>query len=132
MKPNTEIIRWFDNWGGKYRHLALTARSIKTVSPAVKWLLHHFGDWFQTVSFVPSQRPDEHPKQPDKSKREFLAWLGKADYFIDDHAENVIGTADLGVRPFLVSQPWNDSSLKLIEILKIINDENKAGKTIHD
>lgn len=128
MQPDTEVLKWFDTWGDKYRHLALTARPIRTVSPAVAWLMRNYGEWFQTVSFVPSSRPDENPRQPDRSKSDFLAWLGKADYFIDDHAQNVAGTTGLGIRAFLVAQPWNDSSLGLNEILKIINDENKLGQ----
>jgi hypothetical protein len=125
MDPEKGVLRWFMESGENFRHLALTARPIKTMSPAASWLLKHFGEWFQAISFVPSWRIDENPKQADRTKHEFLQWLGKADYFIDDHSENVRKAKELGVKVFLVSQPWNNSQLKLLDILKIINKENQ-------
>ena len=126
MNPHPVVLKWFEKYGANYRHIALTARPIKTVAPAVKWLMSHYGEWFQTISFVPSKRPDEHPGQPDRSKSDFLAWLGKADYFIDDMAEHVNRAAGQGIRAFSVAQPWNESNLNLIEILEIIGKENRG------
>jgi hypothetical protein len=126
MKPDAAVLKWFGEHGAYYRHIALTARPIKTVAPAVKWLIRHYGEWFQTISFVPSKRPDEHPQQPDKSKADFLAWIGKADFYIDDLPVHVNSAAALGIKAFLVAQPWNDSRLALTDILEIISKENRG------
>jgi hypothetical protein len=125
MKPDRAVLGWFKDDGASYRHIALTARPIKTVAPAVKWLMRHYGEWFQTVSFVPSKRPDEQPRQPDKSKADFLSWIGRVDYFIDDLDRHVNEAAGLGIRSFLVAQPWNDSKLRLTEILELIGKESR-------
>ena len=125
-KPDAAVLKWFNEEGAGYRHMALTARPIRTFVPAVKWLMRHYGEWFQTIGFVPSKRDDEHPRQPDKTKADYLVWLGNADYFIDDLTGHVNSAAGLGIRAFLVSQPWNESELGLAEILGIISRENRG------
>jgi len=104
--------------------VALTARPRRTASPGIEWLLRHFGDWFQTFSYVPSERPGELPGRPDRSKGDFLAWLSNVDYFIDDCTENVKTAGDLGIAAFAVSRPWNRSASTLMDILKTILKEN--------
>jgi len=132
MKPDSSVLNWFNKWGAEYRHIALTARPIKTVSPAVSWLMDNFGEWFEGFGFVPSRRLDEHPKQPDKKKRDFLAWLGKANYFIDDHVENIEGSDELGIRSFIAAQPWNGGNMTVIEILETINRENAKNLPVNE
>ena len=122
MVPDKTLVDWFSECGDRYRHIALTARPRTTVYPALHWLLDHFGPWFQTLSFIPSQRPGQSSKQPDRSKSDYLAWLGKADFFIDDKTQNCLAAEKLGIRSFLVAQPWNGSNLRLIDILKLMAD----------
>ena len=55
--PDSALLNWFRAHGDQHRHIALTARPRETVCPALQWLLDHFGEWFQTVGFVPSERP---------------------------------------------------------------------------
>jgi hypothetical protein len=83
-------------------------------------MLRHYGDWFQAFCFVPAERPGELPGHPDRKKKDFLSWLGKVDYFIDDSATNIEEASDLGIRTFLVAQPWNSSSLTLVDILRTL------------
>jgi uncharacterized HAD superfamily protein len=118
MIPEKHLITWFRKKGSGFRHIALTARPRKTVSPALDWMLRYFGNWFQTFSFVPAGRPGEAPGHPDHNKAGFLSWLGKADYFIDDNHENVKAARQLGIAAFLVSRPWNNSGLTLRDILQ--------------
>lgn len=127
MTPDKMLINWFFEYGDRYRHIAMTARPRNTVYPVMKWLLEHFGEWFQNFSFIPSERRGQSSRQPDRSKGDYLAWLGKADYFIDDNTENYIEAKGLGIRAYLVAQPWNKSNLSLRDILKIISEssENK-------
>jgi hypothetical protein len=118
MIPDAYLITWFRKKGSGFRHIALTARPRKTVSPALDWMLRYFGEWFQTFSFVPAERPGETPGHPDHDKAGFLSWLGKADYFVDDNHENVKSAQHLGIAAFLVSCPWNSGGLTLGDILE--------------
>jgi len=118
MVPDAHLIAWFRDNGSRFRHIALTARSRKTVSPAIDWMVLHFGEWFQTFSFVPAERRGEAPGHPDHDKAGFLSWLGKADYFIDDNHENIKAARFLGIEAFLVSRPWNKGGLALRDIVE--------------
>jgi hypothetical protein len=120
MVPNDRVMEWFKRHGTRYRHIALTARPRQTISPSMVWMLRHCSEWFQTFCFVPAERPGEPPGHPDQSKREFLSWLGKADYFIDDSAVNIDEARTLGIHAFLVAQPWNSSHMTLMDILKTL------------
>ena len=124
MLPHPHLINWFRKNGVQFRHIALTARPRKKVSPAIDWMLRYFGEWFQTFSFIPAERTGEPQGHPDREKREFLSWLGKADYFIDDSAYNVEEAKSLGIQTFIVSQPWNSSDLALMDILNTIMKNN--------
>ncbi len=118
MTPEKHLIDWFRKNGSRFRHIALTARPRKTVSPAIEWVILYFGEWFQTFSFVPAERPGEAPGHPDRDKAGFLSWMGKADFFIDDNNENVTAARHLGIEAFLVARPWNNGGLTLRNILR--------------
>lgn len=120
MVPDARVLKWFRSHGPHFRHLCLTARPRQTVFPAIEWVLRYYGEWFQMFSFVPSERPGEPPGHPDRDKRDFLSWLGKADYFIDDSADNIDKAKSLGIETFLVDQPWNQSDLTLVDILEAL------------
>ena len=118
MAPDARLTAWFSVNGSSFRHIALTARPRRTVSPAIDWMLHHFGRWFQTFSYVPAARPGEAPGHPDHEKAGFLSWLGKADYFIDDNTENINAARQMGITAFLVARPWNSGGLALGDIME--------------
>lgn len=118
MIPDAHLTNWFQNNGIRFRHIALTARSRKTVFAAIDWVLQYYSEWFQTFSFVPAARQGEPPGHPDRGKGDFLAWLGKADYFIDDSNDNVLAARQLGIAAFLVSRPWNKGGLTIEDILE--------------
>jgi hypothetical protein len=124
MVPDDRVMRWFKRYGTRFRHIALTARPRQTVSPAIVWMLRHYSDWFQAFCFVPAERPGEPPGHPDRKKRDFLSWLGKVDYFIDDSATNIDEASHLGIHTFLLGQPWNSSNLTLMDILKTLLKSN--------
>jgi hypothetical protein len=124
MSPDVNVVNWFEKYGTRFRHIALTARPRRTVSPLVEWMMRHFGNWFQTFSFVPSERPGEPPGHPDRNKRDVLSWLAKVDYYIDDSPENVKAAEQLGITAFAVARPWNRSKTMMGEILETIRSEN--------
>lgn len=98
MQPEKILTEWFSAHGHCYRHIALTARPRVSVISALQWVMRHFGEWFQTFSYVPSERAGQSARQPDRSKADTLAWMGKVDFLIDDHAENCLATERLGIR----------------------------------
>jgi hypothetical protein len=118
MVPDTYLIDWFRKYGGRFRHVALTARPRKTVITAIDWVLKYFSEWFQTFSFIPAERYGEPPGHPDRDKGDFLSWLGKADYFVDDHPGNVMAATEQGIAAFLVACPWNSNGITLRDILE--------------
>jgi hypothetical protein len=118
MLPDAYLINWFRKNGLRFRHIALTARPRKTVFSAIDWVLQYYSEWFQTFSFVPAERHGEPPGHPDRDKGDFLAWLGKADYFIDDHPGYVMAVKKLGIEAFLVARPWNSGGLTLRNIVE--------------
>jgi hypothetical protein len=122
LKPDGDVLEWFRAHGGRFRHVALTARPRNTVAPVLQWLLMHFGAWFQTFSYVPAERPGQSSRQPDSSKADYLEWLGHADVFIDDNPENCLSAQHMGILTFLRAQPWNRSSLGLNDILSRLVD----------
>jgi hypothetical protein len=124
--PDNALVDWFRAHGDQYRHIALTARARETVCPVLQWLLGHFGEWFQTFGFVPSKRPGQSSGQPDRGKGDYLAWLGKADFFIDDSPDNCLAAEKLGIGSFLVAQPWNAGRLTIRDILKRLATNHPA------
>lgn len=118
MVPDAYLMNWFKKCGFRYRHIALTARPRKTVFSAIDWVLQYYSEWFQTFSFVPAERHGEPPGHPDRDKSDFLAWLVKADYFVDDHPGNVMAAKKLGIEAFLVARPWNSGGLALEDIVE--------------
>jgi len=117
MIPDAFLLEWFRKYGPRFRHIALTARPVNTISPAVQWTLRYFGSWFQSFGFVPAKRPDATFSGPDKTKEQYLAWLGKADYFIDDSSDNISAATSLGIQAFLVKRPWNRGGSEIQDIL---------------
>lgn len=106
MKPRPAALAWFARHGDRFHHLALTSRPLCAVPIASDWVFHHFGRWIRSFNFVPS-RPHDEPYGYHQSKADFLRWLGKADYFIDDNPLFVADVQTLGIRTVLVPQPWN-------------------------
>jgi len=118
MIPDSKLLNWFKKDGWQFRHIALTARPRKTVSSAIVWMLQHFSEWFQTFSFIPAERCGELSGHPDREKSDFLLWLNKVDYFIDDNPENVMAANKIGIKAFLVARPWNNGGLPMEDILE--------------
>lgn len=122
LKPNEQIINWLRKNGPKFRHIAITARPKQTIPFLAEWIFLHFGDWIRTLSFIPSYREDEKLPVYDKTKTDFIIWLGKVDYFIDDSEENIKAAEKIGITSFLFPQPWNDGKLTVKKILKKISN----------
>ncbi len=117
MIPNPEVLAWFQRSGSRCRHIALTSRPLETAPGVAHWVMRHFGAWIRCFGVVPS-RPDASLPVYDRSKGEFLAWLGRADVLIDDSTENILQAGSLGLRTLQPAQPWNASTLTMGALLQ--------------
>ena len=117
MIPNPAILEWLSSYGDEFRHVALTARPLESTPAAAEWLFRHFGGFFRCFGVVPSRQLVGVPLY-DRDKGEFLEWLGRADYFVDDSPENISFAERLGIRSILYPQPWNGADYSVEDVLK--------------
>jgi hypothetical protein len=110
LTPSEEATAWFEQNGGRYRHIALTAVPLEFAPISAAWTLRHFGRWIRGFHFVPSYRAGESIPSYDATKGDFLTRAGDVAALIDDHPGNVEAAAALGIRAVLMPRPWNGSS----------------------
>ena len=121
MAPNPEVLEWLQPHGARCRHLALTARPLQSAPGAAEWLFRHFGAYIRTFSVVPSRLTPQLPAY-DRSKGEFLDWLGKDAVLVDDSETNVAAAKSLGMQGVVYPQPWNSSRLSVEETLTLVSE----------
>ena len=121
MQPNPEVLKWFEKDGSAFRHIAVT--SVPRVAGPISssWVIRHFGDWIRTLHFVPSARRDHVLPEYDTTKADCLKRLNPVDIFIDDSEHHLMGLTKTGIRYFLVSRPWNTSTLKTQDLLRTLS-----------
>lgn len=117
MTPNPEVLKWFHDQGHRYRHIALTARPLETAPDVAHWVMRHFGAWIRCFGVVPT-RTEEGVPVYDRSKGEYLAWLGLGDVLVDDSTDNILQAASLGLKTLQAAQPWNNSTLTVPALLQ--------------
>lgn len=118
LAPDPGVLRWFEERGGAYRHLALTATPMRHAPVVAAWVMRHFGPWIRAFAVLPSPREGESLPAYDRDKGECLAWLGVGDVFIDDNPANIRAVALRGVRTIVAPRPWNDATLPLLNALE--------------
>lgn len=117
MTPNPEVLKWFRECGHRYRHIALTARPLETAPDVAHWVMRHFGTWIRCFGVVPT-RTEEGVPVYDRTKGEYLAWLGRGDVLVDDSTDNILQAASLGLKTLQAAQPWNKSTLTVPALLQ--------------
>jgi hypothetical protein len=117
MAPNREVLTWFHKEGHRFRHLALTARPLETAPDVAHWVMRHFGSWIRSFGVVPTRAAEGVPVY-DRSKGEYLAWLGRGDVLVEDSTDNIIEAESLGLRTLQTAQPWNNSKLTMTSVLR--------------
>lgn len=124
LKPNPEILAWFEEFGDKARHIAITSVPLKAAHISADWVMKNFGKWIRGFNFVPSARTGEKISEYDHTKTDYLKWLNNIDILVEDNEENIRQAQELGIKGLLVKRPWNKSNLlvkdALVEINKII------------
>lgn len=118
LSPSTEVVEWFQRYGNRFRHIALTATPLSCAPASAAWVTRHFGTWIRSFSFVPSARSDQNIPVYDQSKADFLRWWGRADALVDDSPSNVTAARSLGIEAVLVPRPWNAGRSTIVEALQ--------------
>jgi FMN phosphatase YigB (HAD superfamily) len=116
MVPNAAVLGWLRSYGDGFRHVALTARPLESAPAAAEWVFRHFGEYFRCFGVVPSRLSAQAPVY-DRDKGDFLEWLGRADFLVDDSAENIALAQKAGVRAILYPQPWNGATYSVGDVL---------------
>jgi len=119
LTPHPQVLNWFEEFGDKFVHIALTARPSETMGTQSTWIYEHFGRWIHSVvSVSPSRSGSEHQWPPEfSSKASFIKWLGKPSILIDDSEDNIRGAREHCLRTFLFPQPWNSSKQTTEDVL---------------
>lgn len=121
MKPDPEVLAWFEEFGDQARHIVLTSVPIKAAHISAGWVMKNFGRWIRSFNFVPSLRGGEKISEYDRSKTAYLKWLNNVDVFVEDNTQNISEAGKLGIKGILVKKPWNKGRLALKDALTEIN-----------
>lgn len=130
LNPRQEIISWFEKYGDKARHIAVSAVPLSAVPASAEWLFSHYGLWIRTIHVVPSFRQGEKMIEYDKSKADFFVWLSKKGIFVDDNEANFKFLENSLIKCVLWPQPWNSSCLSPKDTLEILTDFIRGA--VHD
>lgn len=121
LKPNEDIIEWFEQHGDKVESIALTSIPLDCASISAEWTLRNFGQWIRTLAVIPSCRRLQHCIEYHKNKGEFIKGLNRENIlFLDDDEKNIKDVESLKLKnteTFCVKQPWN-SGKKLKKVLE--------------
>ena len=120
MQPVPEVISWFTKYGEYYRHIALTARPLNTISSASAWVFRYFGTWIRGFHFIPVYREGQHIPEYDRGKGEYLLGLGELAVLVDDNPANIDQARKVGVKGVLMPRPWNKNNSSIIEALELL------------
>jgi hypothetical protein len=120
LTPVAEVLAWFRQFGGGFRHLALTGTPMVSAAHSAAWVVRHFGEWIRSFHFVPALRGEAVTVPIERSKADFLRWLGRADAVVDDNAATVEAARALGIWTLLMPRPWNRSGQSVTDALTLL------------
>jgi hypothetical protein len=115
LRPQEEMLEWFEKNGHKYRHIALTAVPRRFAPESASWLMAHFGKWIRSYNFVPSFRANDKIPSYDDDKKDFLNWIEKVDLLIEDNEKNILDADSLGIKTCMFPRPWNSAKGKNVD-----------------
>lgn len=122
MQPVPEVLAWFVKHGHKCRHVALTATPLIGAGHSAGWVIRHFGQWIRSFNFVPSNREGQCIPVYDRTKADYLKWLGQGDVLIDDSLVNIESAKELGIKCILMPRPWNGACHSISNVLDSLSE----------
>jgi len=125
LKPASDLLEWFETYGNRFMHILLTARPLSAMASASAWVYTYFGRWIHTISHISSPRPGDRIHNHFANKGEWINHFDPEGYYLDDSPSHIASVLSPRIKPFLVSQPWNNSHLQLRVILQQIVQENE-------
>jgi phosphoglycolate phosphatase-like HAD superfamily hydrolase len=105
--PNPAIRRWLDDHGPAYRHVALTATSLRAAPATAEWTFRHFGRWIREFVLIPAHRIGEGLPIYDADKGAWLNRLGRSAVLVDDSLDNLRAAEASGAAAVRWPRPWN-------------------------
>lgn len=120
LKPDAALLAWFQKNGHRFRHMALTSVPLDFADISAAWVMKHFGYWIRSFNVVPSPRAKTPHPHYDRSKAEFLVWLGASGMMIHDNPATIAGVGRHSIPTLLWPRPWNDNSLTIAEALETL------------
>lgn len=126
IKPAPQVMDWFGLHGEEARHLVLTATPLQDAPRSAAWVLEYFGTWIRSYNVIPSKRPGQSLPLYDKTKIEFLNWLGKASILVEDDEANLKSAYEAGYQVIGIPQPWNNIRCSLDEALAQLTADVKG------
>jgi len=107
MQPNNEAVAWFDLYGKRFHHMALTAAPECACAASSAWLFQHYGHWIRSFHFLPSARDTDNGMCSFADKGVYLQWLNKGDMMVEDNPDNARAAQAAGMNVVLIPRPWN-------------------------
>jgi hypothetical protein len=127
MRPVQLVAEWFEKHGFAFEHHVVTARPVATVPAAAEWVFRHFGRWVRHFHFTPARRANEDVPDSGASKRDIISQFSRADFFVDDSADNLEAARGLVGQVLLVPQPWNGGGGTIAEVLDALTGKRAAA-----
>ena len=121
LKPDPQVLAWFNEYGAQARHIALSAVPLNAAHVSAAWVMKHFGNWIRSFNFIPSTRRQAPAPGYDLTKADFLKRVGNVDVLVEDSQQNIAQAHTIGVKGLLLKKPWNQSNLALKEALTQLN-----------
>jgi hypothetical protein len=121
LRPNRDILEWFEKYGDNFHFAALTSTPRKFASISAFWAMKYFGNWVRSFNFIPSKRDGTLDIVYDELKADWL-YRNHADIFIDDSFENCKNAVELGIESYVLKQPWNNG-FELEDILERLSEK---------
>lgn len=110
VPPRQEVLRFFEAYGERFHHTAISAVPLRFASGSAQWLLRHFGKWIQSFVFIPSPRTGvKMLSQQFHTKAEALKSFNADPILIDDAPSNVQDARGNGCKAMLFPAPWNEN-----------------------
>lgn len=128
LKVRSEVMEFFQKYGARYQHIALTAVPRAFAGISAQWVFTALGNWIRTFHFVPSVRENCAVIGYDADKTGFLKRLQEVTLFIDDSEQNIFSARKAGFKAELFPCPWNrardESTSTFLEKISYIGQEH--------